>query len=204
VRRLRVLLALCSLLLVGDPLAWRAGVVDLVPDEAARGAVPDHVAGQLLLGFDPASDPAVRAAIVAARGGTILRHLAGIHAAVVAPRPARPLGEEARAFAAAPGVRYVEPHHRAHAVRTPNDPRYTDPQRDEARWALEKIGAPEAWGTTTGSPEIVVGVVDTGVEYTSTGATTRATAAMWPERSGRSAITGSASSASTGASASWR
>ena len=39
---------------------------------------------------------------------------------------------------------------------TPNDPLYSQ------QWALSKIGAPEAWGKTTGSDEIVIAVLDTG------------------------------------------
>ncbi len=43
---------------------------------------------------------------------------------------------------------------------TPSDPKYAD------QWGLEKIQAPQAWDKTTGSPSIVVAVIDTGVEYT--------------------------------------
>ena len=50
------------------------------------------------------------------------------------------------------------------ARRTPNDPRF-----DEL-WGLNlssgnDINAPEAWDLTTGSSEIIVGIVDTGVDY---------------------------------------
>jgi subtilisin family serine protease len=40
----------------------------------------------------------------------------------------------------------------------PNDPRYDE------QWALERMNAPCAWQTSTGSKEIVVAVVDTGVD----------------------------------------
>lgn len=43
---------------------------------------------------------------------------------------------------------------------TPNDPRYS------AQWYLAKIGAPGAWAVTTGSTNIVVAILDTGVGYT--------------------------------------
>src|SRR6185436_1660421 len=42
----------------------------------------------------------------------------------------------------------------------PNDPRYS------SQWYLPKIGAPAAWKVTTGSSNIVVAVIDTGVDYT--------------------------------------
>lgn len=42
---------------------------------------------------------------------------------------------------------------------TPNDPRFN------AQWHLKKINAPAAWDLTTGSKDIVVAVLDTGVDY---------------------------------------
>ena len=40
-----------------------------------------------------------------------------------------------------------------------NDPLYNQ------QWALPKIDAPEAWDTNTGSSDVIVAVVDTGVDY---------------------------------------
>lgn len=42
----------------------------------------------------------------------------------------------------------------------PNDPRFSQ------QWNLSKIGTTNAWGTTTGSPNVVVAIIDTGVDYT--------------------------------------
>lgn len=42
----------------------------------------------------------------------------------------------------------------------PNDPKYGQ------LWGLEKIAAPAAWDKTTGSKDVVVGVIDTGIDYT--------------------------------------
>lgn len=47
----------------------------------------------------------------------------------------------------------------AAAVR-PNDPRYS------RQWGLEKISAPLAWRCGTGSDEVVIGVMDSGMDYT--------------------------------------
>lgn len=41
---------------------------------------------------------------------------------------------------------------------TPNDPLY------DRQWALERVGAPCAWGRTTGSEDVIVAVVDSGVD----------------------------------------
>ena len=45
------------------------------------------------------------------------------------------------------------------SAATPNDPRFN------AQWYLKKIGAPAAWEVTTGSREVVVVVIDTGVNH---------------------------------------
>ncbi len=56
---------------------------------------------------------------------------------------------------------YAEPDYIGHtsSVST-NDPKFNE------QWALNNIGATSAWNTTTGSNNIVVGVLDTGVDYT--------------------------------------
>ncbi len=45
------------------------------------------------------------------------------------------------------------------SAATPNDPRFN------AQWHLKKIGAPAAWDVTTGSRDIVVAVIDSGVNF---------------------------------------
>jgi subtilisin family serine protease len=59
-----------------------------------------------------------------------------------------------------PGVRYAEPDYLVHADLTPNDPLYNK------LWGMQRISANQAWDVSTGSKSVVVGVVDTGVDYT--------------------------------------
>lgn len=59
-----------------------------------------------------------------------------------------------------PHVAYAEPNYIVSIVKTPNDPSYSQ------LWGLQKIQSAAAWDTTTGSNTVVVGVVDTGVDYT--------------------------------------
>ncbi len=58
-----------------------------------------------------------------------------------------------------PGVAYAEPNYRIRLYKTPNDPRWP-------LWGLNAIHAPQAWDQTTGSTNIVVATLDTGVDYT--------------------------------------
>ena len=69
-----------------------------------------------------------------------------------------------------PEVEYAEPNYIVYADATPNDPMFG------SLWGLHNTGqtggtpdadidAPEAWDITTGSEEIVVASIDTGVDY---------------------------------------
>lgn len=58
-------------------------------------------------------------------------------------------------------VLYAEPDFIMHAHRTPNDPQFP------SMYGLTKIGAPTAWDTTTGGGNnVVVGVIDEGIDVT--------------------------------------
>lgn len=58
-----------------------------------------------------------------------------------------------------PDVLYAEPNYIYHTLIEPNDPEYGK------QWALPKINAPYAWDKTTGSGDIVIAVIDSGIDY---------------------------------------
>jgi thermitase len=58
-----------------------------------------------------------------------------------------------------PEVEYVEPNYLVHTTDV-NDPLYP------SQWALNKIKAPYAWNRTHGSPQVLVAVLDSGVDLT--------------------------------------
>jgi type VII secretion-associated serine protease mycosin len=62
-----------------------------------------------------------------------------------------------RTIAAGADVEYVEPDYIYHATVVPNDQFYS------RLYAFPKIGAEAAWDITTGNPDILIAVVDTGV-----------------------------------------
>ncbi|HEX3083264.1 MAG TPA: S8 family serine peptidase, partial [Pyrinomonadaceae bacterium] len=55
-------------------------------------------------------------------------------------------------------VLYAEPNYLRHIERTPNDPSFG------SLYAMPLIGAPQAWDTTIGSRNIVVAVIDEGID----------------------------------------
>jgi len=59
-----------------------------------------------------------------------------------------------------PAVEYAEPDYLAHIIATPNDPEYSN------QWGLAKINAPAAWDVVTGTTDVVIAVVDAGIDLT--------------------------------------
>ena len=84
-------------------------------------------------------------------------------------QPGSDVEEAVNAFSSDPNVEYAEPNYRISindfetlpltGTVTPNDPLY--PQQ----WYLPQIRADLAWGVTQGNADIVVAVLDTGVNY---------------------------------------
>jgi subtilisin family serine protease len=59
-----------------------------------------------------------------------------------------------------PAVAYAEPNYTVEAAAVPDDPLLPD------MWNMSQIEATAAWDLTTGSPDVVVAVPDSGIEYT--------------------------------------
>jgi len=57
-------------------------------------------------------------------------------------------------------VLYAEPNYIVHGNAEPDDPRY----RSNELYGLSRIGAPQAWDVTTGNINVVVGVIDEGID----------------------------------------
>jgi len=58
-----------------------------------------------------------------------------------------------------PDVDYAEPNYIYQAFVVPNDPNYS------LQWGFSQIGAPAAWDVMKGDPNVVIAVIDTGVDY---------------------------------------
>ncbi|HEX8246735.1 MAG TPA: S8 family peptidase, partial [Pyrinomonadaceae bacterium] len=58
-------------------------------------------------------------------------------------------------------VEYVQPNYLYHLQATPNDPQFNS----AGMYGLTKISAPQAWDLTTGSANVVVANIDTGINY---------------------------------------
>lgn len=56
-------------------------------------------------------------------------------------------------------VEYIVPNIKFHTFETPNDPKLG------SQWALEKVNALDAWEIQIGSPDVVIAVIDTGINW---------------------------------------
>ena len=63
-----------------------------------------------------------------------------------------------------PDVEYAEPNYIIKATNTPNDPNFS------VLWGLDNtndtdIDAPEAWDIHTGDGNVIIAIIDTGIDY---------------------------------------
>lgn len=142
-----VLLALCGWLLAGH-------------QALAANDNPEFVPDHLIVVFQSGVQDAQQAKIENAHGDQDVEALPSFNARLVKIRSNRSLAQALKEYQGDTNVFFVQPNYLYHAVATPNDPSYS------SLWGMPMIGAPAAWGTTTGTRDVVVGVVDTGVAYT--------------------------------------
>jgi subtilisin family serine protease len=65
-----------------------------------------------------------------------------------------------------PEVEYAEPNYEISIDQAASDEILLNDPRITEQWALTDVSAPKAWASTKGSKDIVVAVLDSGVEYT--------------------------------------
>src|SRR5262249_55946655 len=137
------------------------GASGQTPGANATKYVPD----KLLVRFKPGTPAASRAAAHADLGSSVVKRFETVDGLEHVKLPPGLKVEDAiRNYRRNPNIRYAEPDFVVHAVVTPNDPQFSQ------LWGLSNandadIDAPEAWNITTGSSNVVVGVIDTGADY---------------------------------------
>jgi subtilisin family serine protease len=81
--------------------------------------------------------------------------------------PCTDLEEVARVLRLMPGVQWAETSLPVYACLVPNDPLYPAGSYTAlGQWSLPRLGFPRAWDITTGSAEVIVAVIDTGIDQT--------------------------------------
>ena len=112
--------------------------------------------GAVLVGFRGGVSRAAQQAILAATDASLQNTIAPIGLVSLSVAP----GQEAITAATLrrrPDVAFAELDYLATADEAPDDPAWG------SQWSLTRIGLPEAWNVTTGSPGIIIAVVDSGL-----------------------------------------
>lgn len=148
--------SLLLLLLVAPAGAGPSEPIAKSPD--ARWAAP-HVCQQLLVKL---SDAGAAEAQLAGAGVTVLRTIPQLGLALVTTAPGVDLAEAAADLQDRAGVAWVEPNYTFALDFIPNDPSYPAPQASY----LSRLEMPAAWDMTTARPEVIIAVLDTGVDMT--------------------------------------
>jgi len=124
------------------------------PDE------PRYVPGQVLVKFRPGTPASEVARAHAAARSVILDQIPQIGVQIVGLAPGLSVGQAIGFYEHNPNVEFAEPDTLVEPCLVPNDPYFNYGQMQ-----LQWMGGPQAWDITTGSPSVLVAVLDSGVDF---------------------------------------
>jgi subtilisin family serine protease len=148
--------ASAALVLIASIAGASPGSGPVTPVEAGD---PPHSPDMVLVRFEPGSPASARAvARSAVRADLDYSYTIVPGLERVRVRPGRTVQQTIDALLRNPNVLYAEPDYLVRAGVVPNDPSYS------SLWGMQNIKAPQAWDITTGRPEVVVAVLDSGID----------------------------------------
>jgi subtilisin family serine protease len=136
----------------------------VVTDSGRVGIEAPAVPGQFIVKFKTSTEKSLRHADLASVGATVVDRIPALDAEVVEVASAKQRGTPAAAQEALanlkrnPNVEYVEPNYIMKVTFTPNDPSLGQ------QWGWDKVQAKQAWDVTQGSSNVVIAIVDTGIQ----------------------------------------
>lgn len=128
----------------------------LATASASAGSGGEDGLTRIAVGYTPAAITSLRS-LETAVGARVAESLPDIDAEVIEVSSGR-AATVIPAIRSLPGVRYAQLDGRAYASAQPNDELW------DQEWSPVTTHAPQAWDLTTGSPSLVVAVLDTGVD----------------------------------------
>ena len=128
-------------------------------------------AGQLLVRFRKNATPGIVSLLRTNQNASFLREYPAINVELWDISASADLNSAIKSAESDPNVLYAEPNYLQRIISTPNDPQF------DTLWGLHNTGqtggttdadidAVEAWDIGTGSNDVVVGVIDTGIDST--------------------------------------
>lgn len=163
-RQLSLLLVLLGLASVARLAGYAAAADDL--DRTKRSAPiaqagPEVKPGEVLVRFEPDVSSRVIETTNRDLGVSVIETVPELSLYRLRIPEGATIAEMVELYQQTAGVAYAEPNHVIHALETnPDDPRFDE------QWALGKIEAPAAWDIMTGTSDIVIAIIDTGIDYT--------------------------------------
>jgi subtilisin family serine protease len=135
---------------------------------AAAWAKPEFKAGELIVKFKDSATPAERSAIERELGLSQVRRIDLIRAEH--GRVAGSVEDAVARYKRHPQVEYIEPNYLYQTCITPNDPSFSQ------LWGMQNTGqtggtpgadirATSAWSQFTGTSNVIVAIIDTGMDY---------------------------------------
>lgn len=120
----------------------------------------DYVTDELIVKMKSGTDESEAVAHVRSRGAVVRKSISDLRMMLIQVAPGDTLEDMQRSLENNPDVEYVEKNYIVYADLTPNDPRFGQQSY------LNVIDAPPAWNTVTGNSNVVMAILDTGVEST--------------------------------------
>ncbi len=120
----------------------------------------NYVEGELLVKFKNGTASSAAFSVNSKFGAKIAQEFPDLGWQVVKLPEKMSLSEGLANYRSSDEIIEAQPNYIYHVQNTPNDVQYS------SLYGMTRIGAPTAWDTTTGSANVVVAVIDTGVRYT--------------------------------------
>jgi len=140
------------------------------PDVLKPSPLQETIPGELIIKFRPRITDIESSQILQEVGLQSIKTVDAINIKICQNLTEKTIEQVIMECEASPEIEYAEPNYKVFALEKPNDPEY--PQL----WGLNNIGqtggvndadidAEEAWNAQKGSRQIIVGVIDTGIDY---------------------------------------
>ena len=120
---------------------------------------PAYKAGELLVKFKEGASPQEIDNLHRRLGSVVIRSITKLRLQRIKLKAGLTETDGELIYQAAGIVEHAERHALRYPEMTPDDPGFFH------QWGLEKISAKEIWDITRGRPEVIIAVIDTGVDY---------------------------------------